>query len=130
MILISTFSALLFLSLVGIIIWRALNRRKLNKKDIDIDEEDANEAYAKFWKQKQGSAGVAGEEITDRGRLTSQKFVEDSVNSWNEVICSTILLSNSNVDVIYLCYELHIKLYIPFTISSLHSCSSRRKIER
>jgi len=59
-ILISTFSSLLFLTLVGIIIWRALHCRNLNKKDTDIDEEDANEAYAKFWKQKQGSGGIAG----------------------------------------------------------------------
>jgi len=61
-ILISIFGTLLFLTLVGIIVWRALNRRNLHKKEIDVDEEDAIDAYAKYWKQKRDSVGIAGKE--------------------------------------------------------------------
>lgn len=61
-ILVSVFGALLFLTLVGIIVWRALNRRNIPKKEIDVDEEDAIEAYAKYWKQKRDSGGIAVKE--------------------------------------------------------------------
>ena len=61
-ILVSVFAALLFLSLVGIIVWRVLHHRKINKKEVDVDEEDAMEAYAKFWKKKRDSGGITEKE--------------------------------------------------------------------
>jgi len=57
-----------------------------------------------------------GRKSTARGELTSQKFVSDTVNSWNEIIWSRILLSNSSADVRYFCYEIHIS-YILLLLS-------------
>lgn len=62
-ILTSVFGTLLFLTLVGIVVWLIRKRRNIPKKETDVDEEDAVEAYAKYWKQKKrDSGGIAAKE--------------------------------------------------------------------
>lgn len=62
-ILTSVFGTLLFLTLVGIVVWFIRKRRNIPKKETDVDEEDAVEAYAKYWKQKKrDSGGIAAKE--------------------------------------------------------------------
>jgi hypothetical protein len=60
-------SSLVFITLVGLVIWRV--RKYRNGKDQqDDDEEDIIEAYAKYWKtkQKRNSGGIVG-----RGNISS-----------------------------------------------------------
>lgn len=51
------FTIILFLTLVAFIGWRVYEHRCLNNKPKDIEEEDAVEAYAKYWKGKRNSGG-------------------------------------------------------------------------
>ena len=60
-------SSLVFIALVGLVIWRVRKYRN-GKNQQDDDEEDIIEAYAKYWKtkQKRNSGGIVG-----RGNISS-----------------------------------------------------------
>lgn len=60
-------SSLVFITLVGLVIWRVRVYRN-GKNQEDDDEEDIIEAYAKYWKtkQKRNSGGIVG-----RGNISS-----------------------------------------------------------
>jgi hypothetical protein len=60
-------SSLVFITLVGLVIWRVRKYRN-GKNQQDDDEEDIIEAYAKYWKtkQKRNSGGIVG-----RGNISS-----------------------------------------------------------
>jgi hypothetical protein len=60
-------SSLVFITLVGLLIWRVRKYRN-GKNQQDDDEEDIIEAYAKYWKtkQKRNSGGIVG-----RGNISS-----------------------------------------------------------
>lgn len=51
------FTILLFLTLVAFSVWRIYKHRSLNHKRKDVEEEDALEAYSKYWKGKRNSGG-------------------------------------------------------------------------
>lgn len=52
-------SVVIFLTLVGAIIWRLQKFRNFNRKHKDLEDEDAMEAYTKYWKGKRNSGGIA-----------------------------------------------------------------------
>jgi hypothetical protein len=60
-------SSLVFIALVGLVVWRVRKYRN-GKNQQDDDEEDIIEAYAKYWKtkQKRDSGGIVG-----RGNISS-----------------------------------------------------------
>lgn len=47
----------MFLGIVGLVFWRIQKNRRPNKNGKDIEEEDAMEAYSKYWKGKRNSGG-------------------------------------------------------------------------
>jgi len=52
------FSAIVFFSFAGLIFWR-LKYRNVNRKQKDLEDEDAMEAYSKYWKGKRNSGGAS-----------------------------------------------------------------------
>src|SRR5579862_414635 len=55
-------SSIIFLVLVGLIVWQVLKNRKGRKNMKDADEEDILETYTKYWKSKRNSGGIVGQE--------------------------------------------------------------------
>jgi hypothetical protein len=51
------FTIILFLTLAAFAVWRVYIHRSLNHKQKDVEEEDALEAYSKYWKGKRNSGG-------------------------------------------------------------------------
>ena len=60
------FSGIIFFSFVGLIFWRLRMYRNVNRKQKDLEDEDAMEAYSKYWKGKRNSGGASekGESTT------------------------------------------------------------------
>jgi hypothetical protein len=65
-------SGVVFLGVVGLVFWRIQKNRCLNKNGKDIEDEDAMEAYSKYWKGKRNSGGNV-----EKGNDTTTPVVEE-----------------------------------------------------